>query len=66
MEREEIIEKLEALIKVVSDNDLLDTEDVDVYYRNSDQILNGFTIDDAWRALQFKGKLKELLTPSRD
>ncbi len=40
---------------------MLDDENVDVYYRNSDRILNGFAIDDAWKALDYKGKLKQIL-----
>lgn len=54
------IELIEALIKVVSDCDLLDTHDVEYFYRNQDRIINGDTIDKAWEALKLKGKVKEV------
>jgi hypothetical protein len=61
MEKKKLIRYLESLLKVVSDNDLLDCDDVEVYYRNSDRIINGAVIDDAWKVLEYKGKLEELL-----
>jgi len=63
-EFEKNIELIENLIKVVSDTDVLDTEDVENYYRNTDRIINGYVIDNAWKALGLKGKLKELFTES--
>jgi len=38
--KEEIINKLESLLKLVSDTDILDTDDVENYYRNCDPIIN--------------------------
>lgn len=49
---------IEDLLSVVSDCDLLDTEDVENFYRNADRIINGSKIDNAWKALKLKGTLK--------
>ena len=62
--KEKNIELIEDLIKVVSETDVLDTEDVENYYRNADRIINGSAIDNAWKALGLKGKLKELFDTS--
>ena len=62
--KEKNIELIEDLIKVVSETDVLDTEDVENYYRNADRIINGSAIDNAWKALGLKGKLKELFATS--
>lgn len=59
--KDEIIQKLESLLKLVSDTDILDTADVEEYYRNEDRIINWSRIDDSWDVLQYKWKLKELL-----
>lgn len=61
--QEEIVQ-IESLIKVVSDTDILDTPDVEDFYRNEDRIINGSHIDNAWEALALKGKIGELLQKS--
>jgi len=63
-EFEKNVDLIEDLIKVVSDTDVLDTEDVENYYRDADRIINGSAIDNAWEALRLKGKLKELFADS--
>ena len=64
LEFEKNIDLIENLIKVVSDTDILDTQDVENYYRNADRIINGCAIDNAWKATGLKGKLKELFSES--
>lgn len=55
-----IIKLLEDLITVVSDTDILDTDDVENFYRNEDRIINSQKIDNAWKALNLKGKLASI------
>lgn len=57
---QEEIEQIESLIKVVSDTDILDTPDVEDFYRAEDSIINGSHIDNARNALALRGKIKLL------
>ena len=59
-------ELIEDLLTVVSDCDLLDTYDVENFYRNQDRIINGSRIDNAWEALGLKGGINQTLQSEKE